>query len=396
MSDTKKEKESLDLTQIRGEIDAVDQQLTKLFEKRLELTRAVAQFKLATGKKVLDRGRENEKIDAIEDQVGNSDNIGDIVRIFRQIMADSRKYQYRLLEEHGSTAREPITQVDAIPKEDVTVVYQGVPGAYSDIAMCQVFGENVKNFHVRTWRMAMEAVANGQADFAVLPVENSTTGFITDVFDLLHEFNNYIIGETYVKVEHVLCGLPGTKLSDIRKVYSHPQGILQCEQFLNEHPDWTLSQELNTAASAKKVADEKDRSQAAIASRRAAQVYGLQVLKENIADCAGNVTRFLVVENKRQFVRTADKMCILFEAPNEPGSLYSILSHIVYNGLNMSWIESRPIRNSSREFRFFVEFDGNINDPAVIDAMRGVQEESRSVRLLGNYQARPVQREKNK
>ena len=381
------DEKKLDLAEIRGEIDAVDAQLTALFEKRLELTRAVARYKLATGKKVLDSSREDQKITALRSSVDNAENTTDVIRMFRQIMADSRKYQYRLLEESGNTAREPFTQTDAIKKTDVTVVYQGVPGAYSDIAMEQVFGKNVKSFHVRTWRMAMEAVRDGRADYAVLPVENSTTGFITDVFDLLEEFENYIIGETYVKVEHVLCALPGAKLTDIQKVYSHPQGIMQCAKFLGQHPDWKLSQELNTAASAEKVADEGDKSQAAIASRQAAGSYGLQILKEGISDVSCNETRFLIVENKRCFVKTADKMCILFETPNVPGSLYAILSHIVYNGLNMSWIESRPIRNSSREFRFFVEFDGNINDPAVIDAMRGIQEESRSVRLLGNYQS---------
>ena len=377
----------MDLNGIRKEIDEVDRQLTKLFERRLELTRSVARYKLATGKKVLDRSRENEKISALESSVGSAQNTADIVRMFRQIMADSRKYQYRLLEESGNTAREPFTQVDEITKRNVTVVYQGLPGAYSDIAMVQVFGPDVKNFHVRTWRMAMEAVRDGRADFAVLPVENSTTGFITDVFDLLEEFDNYIIGETYVKVGHVLCALPGTSLSDIRKVYSHPQGIMQCSKFLDAHPDWKVAQELNTAASAKKVADEKDRTQAAIASAQAAESYGLEVLQEGISDFTGNETRFLIVENQRCFVKSADKMCILFETPNEPGSLYAILSHIVYNGLNMSWIESRPILGSTREFRFFVEFDGNINDPAVIDAMRGIQEESRSVRLLGNYRS---------
>lgn len=377
----------LDLAQIRGEIDEVDAQLTQLFEKRLKLTRAVARYKLATGRKVLDRGRENEKIVTLKQGVGSAENTADIIRMFRQIMADSRKYQYRLLEESGNTAREPFTQTERIPREGVTVVYQGLPGAYSDIATGQVFGPGVKSFHVRTWRMAMEAVRDGRADFAVLPVENSTTGFITDVFDLLEEFDNYIIGETYVKVGHVLCALPGTQFSDIRKVYSHPQGIMQCSKFLDSHPDWKVSQELNTAASAKKVADEKDRSQAAIASAQAAESYGLEILKEGISDFAGNETRFLIVENRRCFVKTADKMCILFETPNEPGSLYAILSHIVYNGLNMSWIESRPILGSTREFRFFVEFDGNINDPAVIDAMRGIQEESRSVRLLGNYRS---------
>jgi chorismate mutase/prephenate dehydratase len=293
--------------------------------------------------------------------------------------------QYRLLEEHGQTLREPYEAVDEVNKEGCKVVYQGVEGAYAYIAMRQFFGKGVDNFNVPTWRDAMEAVKNGQADYAVLPIENSTTGIIAGVYDLLQEYNNYIIAETYVKVEHALLGLPGTDMEKVTTVYSHPQGLMQCEEFLEQHKDWRQISQSNTALSAKKVLDEQDSTHVAIASVEAAEVFGLEVLESRINDLDNNTTRFVIVTNSRKFVKDAGKMSIVFETANEAGTLYNLLSHIIYNGLNMNKIESRPIEGKEWEFRFFVDFEGNIDDPRVINALRGIEEESKSIKLLGNY-----------
>lgn len=377
--------QELNLGAIREEIDDVDQQLVKLFEKRMKLCHDVAEYKIATGKKVLDRAREHEKLEKIDSLVQNPENKHVIDGMFTQIMADSRKTQYRLLEESGQSLREPYTAIDEVNKDGVKVVYQGVPGAYSSIAMHQYFGEDVDNFNVRSWREAMEAVRDGKADYAVLPIENSTTGFVSDVYDLLQEFHNYIIAETYVKVEHCLLGLPGTDLSKVKTVYSHPQGLMQCQKFLEQYPDCQKISQANTAMSAKKVVEEQDKTQVAIASREAAKVFGLEILRECINDRDNNVTRFIIVCKDRKFVKGAKKMSIFFETPNEPGTLYNTLSHIIYNGLNMTKIESRPMGDNNWDFRFFIDFDGNIDDANVINAMRGIEEEAKAVRLLGNY-----------
>ena len=209
----------LDLQEIRKEIDSVDRELVKLFEKRMELTTNVAKYKIETGKKVLDPEREQQKLNAIADMVSNEMNKHGINEIFTQIMATSRKYQYMLLESMGQTLREDYVALDELPIKGCKVVYQGVPGAYADIAMKRFFGEDVDNYNVRTWRDAMEAVKRGEADYAVLPIENSTAGIVSDVYDLLQEYNNYIVAETYVKVEHALLGIPDAKVSDIRTVY---------------------------------------------------------------------------------------------------------------------------------------------------------------------------------
>lgn len=375
----------LDLQKIRKDIDEVDRELVKLFEKRMELTTSVAKYKIETGKKVLDPQREKEKLDAIAGLVSNEMNKHGINEIFTQIMATSRKYQYMLLESMGQTLREDYIALDEINKKGCKVVYQGVPGAYSYIAMKRFFGEDVENYNVKTFRDAMEAVKCGEADYAVLPIENSTAGIVSDMYDLLPEYNNYIIAETYVKIEHALLGLPETSEDGITTVYSHPQGLMQCHDFLDTHKDWIQVEQLNTALSAKKVVEEGDRTHAAIASVEAARLYGLSVIREKINTDDNNTTRFVIVTNKRMFLKDAQKVSICFETEHTAGSLYDMLSHIIYNGLNMTKIESRPIAGKAWQFRFFVDFMGNIDDADVMNALRGIEEEALSIKLLGNY-----------
>lgn len=375
----------LDLQEIRKEIDCVDRELVKLFEKRMELTTNVAKYKIETGKKVLDPQREQQKLSAIEQLVTNEMNKRSINEIFTQIMANSRKYQYMLLESMGQTLREDYEALDELPVKGCRVVYQGVPGAYAYIAVKRFFGEDVDNYNVKTWRDAMEAVKRGEADYAVLPIENSTAGIVSDVYDLLQEYNNFIVAETYVKVEHALLGLPGAAVSDIRTVYSHAQALMQCRSFLNQHQEWQTSEMINTAVSAKKVMEEGDKSQAAIASVEAAKLYGLDILQEQINTDDNNTTRFVIISNKRAFLKNAGKVSICFETEHTAGSLYDMLSHIIYNGLNMTKIESRPIEGKAWQFRFFIDFMGNIDDASVMNALRGIEEEAMNIKLLGNY-----------
>lgn len=379
------EKVMLDLGEIRDKIDGIDRQLVDLFEERMQLCTDVAKYKIETGKKVLDTDRERAKIEAVSKMVKDPKNVHAIDDLFSQIMANSRKMQYRLLEETTQTLREPYEAIDEIDKKNCRVVYQGVPGAYSYIAMRRFFGKDVNNFAVPTWRDAMEVVKNGEADYAVLPIENTTAGCVADVYDLIQEYDNYIIAETFVKVEHALLGLEGTDIDKVTTVYSHPQGFMQCEKFLSRHKDWQQISQANTAGSAKKVLEENDKTHVAIASEEAAEVYNLSVLAKKINDLDNNTTRFVIVTNTRKFVKNAKKMSIVFETANEPGTLYNLLSHIIYNGLNMNKIESRPIEGRPWEYRFFIDFEGNIDDPAVMNALRGIQEEAKAIKLLGNY-----------
>ena len=259
---------------------------------------------------------------------------------------------------------------------------------FADIAdsrMRAYFSDAVNSYHVKTFRDAMEEVASGKADYAVLPIENSTEGIVTDIYDLLTEYQLYIVGEQGVKVEHVLLGIPETSLDEIKTVYSHPQALAQCKKYLESHPDWKIVKTENTAGAAKKVHEEMNRSQAAIASRAAGELYGLSVMAENICYNDQNVTRFIIVSAHPVYEKSAAKVSVCFELPHESGTLYNMLSHFIYNGLSMTKIESRPITGKKWEYRFFVDFEGNLEEPAVKNALRGLEAEANRMRVLGNY-----------
>ncbi len=375
----------LDLGEIRKEIDGIDKQLVELFEQRMKLTKEVAEYKIQTGKKVLDTDRERAKLEAVTSLVKNKENIHAIDDLFSQIMANSRKGQYQLLEAMGQTLRQPYEAIDEIKKDGVKIVYQGIPGAYTQEAACNFFGEDSDNYGVPTWRDVMEDVKSGKADYGVLPIENSTTGSVVGVYDLLQEYNNYIIAETYVNIDHVLVGLPGADINNVTTVYSHQQGIMQCDRFLNTHKEWQRIHQANTAMAAKMLLSENDKTHVAISSKKAAKIYGLEVLKTGIADLSNNTTKFVIITNSRKFLKNANKTSIVFETANEAGTLYNLLSHIIYNGLNMYKIESRPSESKQWDYKFFVDFEGNIDDPRVMNALRGIEEEAKSIKLLGNY-----------
>lgn len=378
----------MDLVQLREQIDEVDAQMVELYERRMDICRQVGEYKIETGKKVFDRTREMEKIAKVQSMTHNDFNRTGIAELFEQIMSMSRKLQYQLLAQHGSIGRLPFIEVDSLGIENnsrpVRVVFQGAEGAYSQAAMNQYFGDQINSFHVDTFRDACCAIEEGSADFAVLPIENSTAGIVNEIYDLLVEFENYIVGEQIIKIEHCLLGVPGTKIEDIKTVYSHPQSLMQSSRYLAAH-DWKQISLQNNAFAARKVAEEKDRTQAAIAGEYAGKVYGLDVLQKGVNQSSTNSTRFIIITNQKIFRKDAGKVSICFEVPNESGSLYHMLSHFIYNKLNMTKIESRPIEGRNWEYRFFIDFDGNLADSAVKNALRGLRDEARNMKILGNY-----------
>ena len=374
----------MDLLELREQIDAIDRQIVSLYEQRMEICGRVAEYKIETGKKVFDRQREMEKLDKVRSLTHNDFNSHGVEELFEQIMSMSRKLQYQLLAQHGDMGRLPFIRVEELETRGARVVFQGAEGAYSQAAMTRYFGEEIQSLHVDTFRDAMSAIDEGSADFAVLPIENSTAGIVSEIYDLLVEFENYMVGEQILQINHCLLGVPGTKLEDIRMVYSHPQSLMQSSRFLSGH-DWRQISMQNNAFAAKKVAEEQDRSQAAVASEYAAKVYGLEVLRQGVNQEKDNSTRFIIVTNQKIFRKDAAKISICFELPHHSGSLYHMLSHFIYNNLNLCKIESRPIEDRSWEYRFFIDFEGNLADSAVKNALRGLRDEARNMKILGNY-----------
>lgn len=375
----------MNLLELRDQLDRIDEQIVELYEERMDICSQVADYKIETGKKVLDKTREEEKLRKVRSLAHNEFNAHGVQELFEQIMSMSRKLQYNKLTREGVGGRLPFIGVDELDVRNARVVFQGAEGAYSQMAMIRYFGEDVDCFHVDTFRDAMCSIEEGRADFAVLPIENSTAGIVSEIYDLLVEFENYIVGEQIIKIEHCLMGLPGTGIGQIRTVYSHPQSLMQSARYLNNHENWKQISMQNNAFAARKVLEDKDPSQAAIASERAAKIYGLDILERGVNQSDTNSTRFIIVTNQKIFLKDASKVSLCLEVSHESGSLYRILSHFIYNNLNMCKIESRPIEERNWEYRFFIDFEGNLADGAVKNALRGLREEARSMKILGNY-----------
>lgn len=376
----------MDLSITRKKIDEIDEQLVHLYEQRMELTKEVAEYKIATGKPVYDKEREDEKIKTLTAMTEDDFNKRGIRDLFTEIMSISRKYQYQKVQ--PSDALPEFLQMESIDLDGKTVVCFGEHGSYTEQAMEEYFGQVPNSFNELTFRGVMDAVEKGEADYGVLPIENSSTGSITDVYDLLNDYDICIIGEHVVKVEQALLGTEDASLSDLSRVYSHPQGLLQCQRFLENNPKIKGITYDSTSASARKVFEENDVTQGAIASRRAAGLYGLKVLKCPINDNQTNATRFIIIAKKKIYLSHANKVIVCFELPHESGTLHSMLSHVIFSGLNMTKIASRPLADRPWEYRFIVEFEGNLNEEVVMHAIRGMKAESTHFKMMGNFYTR--------
>ncbi len=373
----------IDLAESRIKIDEIDRQMVELFEKRMELAMDIADYKKSVGKPIFDAAREEEKLTALRAMAGSEFNKKAVADLFKQIMSMSRRLQYMLLEEQESLGFKEVEHFSR--NKDTQIAFYGEKGSYTEQAMLEYFQTEVSGLPMVTFEEVMQAVQDGKAEYGVLPIENSSTGTLADIFDLLSEYNVYIIGEHMVKIEHNLWGMPGAKLSEIRRVYSHKQGLLQCSQFLSLHP---LMQQIvggSTAGSARKVLEEQDVTQAAIASRRAGEYLGLSLLQEAIHNEDHNTTRFIVISNQRIYSETAERTSICFALPHKSGSLYHMLSHFIYNNINMTKIESRPITGKAFAYRFYVDIEGGLENPAVKNALHCISEEALEMKILGSY-----------
>lgn len=375
----------MDLSQIRTRLDEIDKEIITLFQKRMNLCEEVAHYKIETGKPVFDKERENQKIAAVRNMVSTDFDKQAVEEIFTQLMTISRRYQYQMLEQNGKPVETGFAPVSKLPTSNVKVVYQGVEGAYSHAATLQYFGEDVNAYHVKTWEDAMKAVENGEADYAVIPIENSSAGAVSDNYDQLIKHNNVIVAEIKLAVSHALLGLPGAVETDIQSVYSHPQALMQCSEFLNSHRHWRQISVENTAVAAKKLIEDGDITQAAVASEVAGRLYGLSILRPSINHNKDNTTRFIILAKEHIYRQDAGKLSICFELPHKSGSLYNMLGNFIYNGVNMVMIESRPIQGRNWEYRFFVDIEGNLSDDSVKNALKSISEEASNMWILGNY-----------
>ena len=379
------DKEIRKVDDIRDDISKIDYQIAELFEKRMGFAAELALSKKAFGESIYNKNKEDEKMSDITKNRSNPFVVKGLEEIFIQMMSISRKYQYHMVHQRDRYIENYFTEVpELVMFPDTRVVYPGVPGSFSEMACEKFFGADVDHYAVVNFKDVAMALNNGDADYGVLPIENSSAGDVTGVYDILLENDVCMVGEVFVKVEHCRLGCPGSKIKDIELVLSHPQGLMQCTPYLEKLDVKKVSVE-NTASAAERVAREKIMTQAAIASRRAAKLYGLDILDAGINFDKNNVTRFVILSKKRQYTQNANKISISFSLLHESGTLYNILSHFLYNDLNLSHIESVPLPDQQWEYRFYIDISGNLHDPAVKNALQGVRTEVADFKILGNY-----------
>ena len=319
-----------ELEQYRQEIDRIDGELVQLFLERMAVTGKVGEYKQRAGIPVLDAGREKQVIAAKTALTDDPARKADVAALYEEIMAISRRQQRKLVregaEEPGYAAYAAALAARREPVAAPRVVYQGEPGCYSEEAAVGFFGPEVSSRGLAWFPDVFAALERGEADYAVLPVENSSTGSIRQVYDLLAQYNYYVVGECQVKVEHCLMALPGVALEDIHTVYSHEQGLMQCERFLDAHRGWRRLPTLETAGSAKQVAESGDRT-----------------------------------------------------------ALHEILTVFAVQGLNLLKIESRPIPGRGWEYLFFLDFTGDLAAPEMDGVLHELGQLAAVFRILGNF-----------
>ena len=375
----------MDLLEIRGRLDQIDTQIEKLFEERMRLCSEVAEYKIATGKAVYDAEREKQKIESVQAMAEGEFNKQAVAELFLQMMTLSRRYQYQTIAGRVGGPDLGFHKVEKLETAGKRVVFQGLEGAYGHAAALQFFGKDADIHHVRRFEDMMVEIQEGKSDFAVLPIENSSAGAVTDNYDLLLKYDNVIVAETFLPVHHYLLGTPDAELSDVKRVYAHPQALMQSSRFLNAQEGWRQVSCLNTAVAACKVIEDRDKSQAAVASEIAGKLYGLKVLKSSIQNNQGNTTRFVILANRPIYREGASRISLCFELPHQSGTLYNMLGNFIFNHVNMVMIESRPIPGRNWEYRFFVDIEGNLEDSAIANALKGISAEALNMRILGNY-----------
>lgn len=266
----------------------------------------------------------------------------------------------------------------------LTVGFQGVAGSFSEEALYNYFPNDVDTKTFEQFEDVFIGLDHNEINYGVLPIENSSTGAIATVYDLLNQYECYIVGETYVKPIQNLLGVKGSSIEDIKEVYSHPQGFEQSKIFLSKH-QWQHIPYYNTARSAEYIAQQQNPSIGAIASKKAADLYGLDILAENINCNKHNTTRFIVIGKSLKVNSVCDKISVVFSTKHTAGALYNALQHFAINNINLLKIESRPVQHTPWEYYFYLDLEGNVEDPTIAKTVDQMKIDCHHFKLLGNY-----------
>ena len=355
------------LMQARAEINRVDREMARLFSARMAAVRQVAEYKRAAGIPVLDREREAQIIANNAALIDDEELRAYYVNYLNFNMALSRKYQHVLLEGQR-------------------IAFSGVPGAFADIAAARIFPDGIR-VPCADFKAAYDAVVDGECECAVLPVENSTNGDVSQVLDMAFAGSLHISGLYDLEIEQCLLAIPGTAIEHIRSVTSHPQALGQCAEYIRRYR-WLETEAVNTAIAARQVAEANDPTVAVIASKETAALYGLQILERKINRGSRNVTRFAVFTRSSKAPRPTDRhFAMFFTVKNEAGSLLRAVAAIGENGFNLRTLKSRPTKETNWEYYFYVEGEGSIASPEGERMSAMLREVCGTLQILGSFDA---------
>ena len=376
----------MDLKELRAQIDDIDDTLVKLFCKRMDIAAQIADYKKKNDLPIFVPAREREKLQDVSQKAG-PEMAAYTRTLYSMLFELSRSYQKKrnggnpeLYEKISQAIRE----TPALFPQEAMVACQGVEGAYSQLACEKIFKSPMIRYF-ETFDQVFNAIDQGLCKYGVLPLENSTAGSVTKVYDLMLQHDFYIVRSFRLKIDHNLLAAPGTKLKDIREIYSHEQAISQCGGFLHSLKNVHVVALANTAVAAQMVASSGRRDVAAISSRSCMELYGLQNLAASIQDKGNNRTRFICISKNMEIYPGADKTSIMMVLNHKPGALYKVLARIYALGINVTKLESRPIPDRDFEFMFYFDLETSIYSQEFQELMGELEDFCEEFKYLGSF-----------
>ena len=376
----------MDLSELRTQIDAVDDEIIRLVTRRMDIAAEIAAYKKEHNLPVLNAKREREKLVDVASK--SREDVEGYMRVLYGLMFElSRAHQNRLLCQSTPQLEAIQHAIENTPKlfpRKARVICQGVDGSYSTAACERLFAAP-EILYVKSFDGVFSAVDSGLCDYGIIPIENSTMGSVKKVYDLMIEHNFYIVRSTRIKVNHCLLAKPGTRLEDVREVYSHEQALGQCGAWLKNLEHVQVIPCENTAIAAEMVANSERKDLAAVSSIRCAELYGLKCIASGIQDSGNNHTRFICISKKPEIYPGADKTTLMLVLPHKPGSLYKVLARFYALGINLQKLESRPIPDRDFEFMFYFDLETSIYSEEFVRMLCELGELCEEVNYLGSY-----------
>ena len=375
-----------ELEQLRGQIDQIDDKIIALFKERMQVSDKIALVKKEHDMPTLAPGRERAVLARVAEEAG--EEFADYTEsLFRTIMAASRSYQNIRSGKKSAvyeSVKEALENTPQLFPQRAMVACQGIEGAYSQIACDSIF-KSPSIMYFKSFDNVFKAVESGMCQYGILPIENSTAGSVNTIYDLMLRHNFSIVRSARLKVSHNLLAKYGTKLSDVKEIFSHEQAINQCAAFLAGMKGVKVTVVENTAVAAKMVAESEDPGVAALSSRFCAEHYGLQTLQANVQDQDNNYTRFICISKKPEIYPGADRTSFMMIISHKPGSLYNVLSKFYALGINLRKLESRPLPDREFEFMFYFDIESSVYAPEMEKLFLDLESESEEFRYLGTY-----------